>query len=424
VNDAIGSQAALTNRPLLWRRCAAFLAVAGPGIVCMLADTDAGSVITAAQSGARWGFKLLALQILLVPILFVVQELTVRLGLTTGRGHGELIRERFGKVWAWISVSTLMVACVGALVTELSGVAGVGLLFGVPGWLSVALAVGLLIVVVWTGSYRSVERVALAIGAFEFIFLGVAWASHPQAKLLVDGLAHPPLGDRSYLYLTAANIGAVIMPWMIFYQQSAVVDKGLNERHLRAARWDTAFGAIATQVIMAAVLIATAATIGRRNPGVPLDTVQQISQALVPFLGAQAGRVLFAIGMTGASVVAAIVVSLTAAWGLGEVLCYRRSLEHHPREAPWFYGVFTTALVLAGALVASGVNLVDLSVAVEVMNALLLPIVLGFLYMLAVKALPEQHRLRGWYAVIVAVLILATAGFGVYAALFGVNAAH
>ena len=419
MNDALPRPltAAPTMRRAHWQRFAAFFAVAGPGLVVMLADTDAGSVITAAQSGARWGFKLLALQVLLVPILFVVQELTVRLGLTTGRGHGELIRLRFGPLWAWISVSTLMIACLGALVTELSGVAGVGLLFGVPTWVSVTLTIALLVTVVWTGSYRSVERIAIFIGAFELIFLGVAWLSHPQAGLLVDGLAHPPLGDRSYLYLAAANIGAVIMPWMVFYQQSAVVDKGLDVRHLRAARWDTAIGAVLTQVIMAAVLVATAATIGRHNPGAPLNTVQQISQALVSFLGENVGQVLFALGMIGASVVAAIVVSLTAAWGLGEVLCYRRSLEHCPREAPWFYGVFTAALVLGGVLVASGINLVDLSVAVEVMNALLLPIVLGFLYVLAVKALPAPYRLRGWYAVVVAVLMVATAGFGVYAAL-------
>ena len=104
----------------------------GPGILVMLADTDAGSIITAAQSGAQWGYKLLALQLLLIPVLYIVQELTLRLGLVTGKGHGELIRDRFGKGWAWLSVSTLMVACVGAIVTQLSGMAGVGALFGIP----------------------------------------------------------------------------------------------------------------------------------------------------------------------------------------------------------------------------------------------------------------------------------------------------
>ncbi|HDJ86963.1 MAG TPA: divalent metal cation transporter [Chromatiales bacterium] len=385
----------------------------------MLADTDAGSVITAAQSGARWGYKLLLLQALLIPILYMVQELTVRLGLVTGRGHGELIRERFGRGWAWLSVSTLVVACLGALVSELSGMAGVGLLYGVPTWLTMLLTIALILTVVWTGSYRSVERIAILLGIFELAFLWVAWRAHPDPARLMDELTHIPLGDPQYLYLAAANVGAVIMPWMVFYQQSAVVDKGLGREHLHAARLDTAIGAVITQVIMAAVLIAAAATIGRTRPDTPLDTVQQIAAALTPFLGVNVGRAVFAVGMSGAALVATLVVTLAAAWGLGEVTGYRRSLENHPREAPWFYGTFSAALVAAALVVTSGVNLVDLSVAVEVMNALLLPVVLGFLFLLACKALPDPYRLRGAYAWITGTVILATAGFGVYAGLSG-----
>lgn len=396
-----------------------FMLVIGPGLVVMLADTDAGSVITAAQSGARWGYKLLLLQALLIPILYMVQELTVRLGLVTGRGHGELIRERFGRGWAWLSVSTLVVACLGALVSELSGMAGVGLLYGVPTWLTMLLTIALILTVVWTGSYRSVERIAILFGVFELAFLWVAWRAHPDPARLMDELTRIPLGDPQYLYLAAANVGAVIMPWMVFYQQSAVVDKGLGPGHLRAARLDTAVGAVITQVIMAAVLVAAAATIGRTRPDTPLDTVQQIAAALTPFLGVNVGRAVFAVGMSGAALVATLVVTLAAAWGLGEVTGYRRSLECHPREAPWFYGTFSAALVAAALVVTSGINLVDLNVAVEVMNALLLPVVLGFLFLLACKALPDPYRLRGAYAWITGAVILATAGFGVYAGLSG-----
>ncbi len=411
----------LSSRPLpstlpRWRM---FIAVVGPGLVVMLADTDAGSVITAAQSGARWGYKLLLLQVLLIPVLYVVQELTVRLGLVTGRGHGELIRERFGRGWAWLSVSTLVLACLGALISELSGMAGVGLLYGVPTWLTMLLTITLILTVVWTGSYRSVERIAILLGVFELAFLWVAWRAHPDPARLLDGLTRIPLGDPQYLYLAAANVGAVIMPWMVFYQQSAVVDKGLGREQLPAARLDTAIGAVITQIIMAAVLIAAAATIGRTRPDTPLDTVQQIATALTPFLGADVGRAVFAVGMSGAALVATLVVTLAAAWGLGEVTGYRRSLENNPREAPWFYGTFTVALVAAALVVTSGVNLVDLSVAVEVMNALLLPVVLGFLFLLACKALPDPYRLRGAYAWITGTVILATAGFGVYAGLSG-----
>ena len=400
-------------------RLAAFLVIAGPGLVVMLADTDAGSIITASQSGAQWGYKLLALQLLLIPILFMVQELTVRLGLFTGRGHGELIRKHFGCGWAWVSVSTLLASCLGALITEMSGIAGVGALYGIPIWASVLATVCFLLIVVISGSYRSVERVAVALGLFELTFLIVAVVSHPDASEVVHGLVSMPLGDHSYLYLMAANIGAVIMPWMIFFQQSAVVDKGLKPNHLRAARWDTAVGAVVTQAIMASILISVAATFGRSGDGSRLDTVQQISQALTPYLGTQSGRLVFALGMLGASLVAAIVVSLTAAWGLGEVTGYKHSLEHHPREAPWFYLVFAAALVLSGLLVSSGANLISLSVGVEVMNALLLPIVLGFLFVLARRALPRRAQLRGGYAMIVGLIIVLVAGLGVWGGLSG-----
>lgn len=404
---------ALKAKPWRW------LAVMGPGLVVMLADTDAGSVITAAQSGAQWGYKLLALQFILIPILYIVQELTLRLGLATGRGHGELIRARFGAGWAWLSVSTLLLACIGALITELSGMAGVGAIFGVPVWLTMVLTIGTLVIVVWTRSYRSVETLALAFGAFELVFLWIAFHAAPNASEILDGLTHAPLGNSNYLYLVTANIGAVIMPWMVFYQQSAVVEKGLTLDDLPAARWETAIGAVVTQAVMAAVLIAVAATIGKSGAQVSLDTVQEISESLTPYFGVNIGHVAFAFGMSGAALVATVVVSLTAAWGVGEVTGFRRSLADHPTEAPWFYGIFTVCLILGGILVASGVDLVKLSIAVEVINALLLPIVLGFLFALARLALPEDVRLKGAYAWVVGAILLVTAGFGLYAGISG-----
>ena len=399
-----------------WTR---FAAVAGPGIVVMLADTDAGSVITAAQSGVQWGYKLLMLQLILIPILFIVQELTVRLGIVSGKGHGELIQQHFGLGWAVLSVGTLVVACIGALLTELSGLAGVGLLFGIPAWATMLVIVVGLIVMVYTSSYLSVERIAIVIGAFELIFLLVAWKANPDTLTMLSEAVAIPWQDPRYLYLAAANIGAVIMPWMVFYQQSAAVEKKLTVEDLPTARWDTAFGAVLTQLIMAAVLIATAATIGKVNKAATLDTVQQIAEAMTPFLGQGMGKILFAAGMVGSALVATIVVTLTAARTVGELLGVKHSLEHAPREAPWFYGVYTVSLIIGGLIVASGINLVSLSVGVQVMNALLLPIVLGFLYLLA-RRLPEPYRLKGMYAAFVAGIILLAAGFGVYAGLTGI----
>src|ERR1700752_1161658 len=168
-----------TNQRLTPLTVKRFLAVFGPGIVVMLADTDVGSVITAGQSGAQWGYRLLLLQFVLVPILSLVQELTVRLGIFTGRGHGELIRDSFGPIWAWVSACGLGIATAGALLTEFSGVAGVGALYGLSRGLTLPIAAAALLAIVLTGSYRRVERIAIAVGLFEFAFFFVAWAAHP-----------------------------------------------------------------------------------------------------------------------------------------------------------------------------------------------------------------------------------------------------
>ena len=414
-----GAGVLCARAPRVRSRWVRFALLAGPGIVVMLADTDAGSIITAAQSGAKWGYQLLLLQVVLVPVLFVVQELTVRLGIVSGKGHGEMIRECYGRGWAWISVGTLVVACGGALLSELSGLAGVGLLFGVPAWLTMSVVVGGLTLMAYTGSYGSVERIAIAIGAFELVFLVVAWRAQPDLGALASGLFSIPVRDPDYLYLVAANIGAVIMPWMVFYQQSAVVEKGLTVADLSAARWDTAVGAVVTQVIMACVLVAMAATLGSAGGQAPLGNVQEIAEAITSILGKRTGRLLFALGMTGSALVATIVVTLTVARTLGEVLGVKHSLAHAPQEAPWFYGIYTVSLATAALVVASGINLISLSVAVQVVNALLLPAVLGFLFLLA-RRLPAPYRLHGGYAVVVALTIVLTAGFGVYAGLAGI----
>ena len=383
----------------------------------MLADTDVGSVITAAQSGAQWGYQLLALQLLLVPILYVVQELTVRLGIFTGKGHGELIRETFGQRWAWLSVASLAVASMGAILTEFSGVAGVGELFGVPRAWSLGLAAAFLLAIVWTGSYRRVERVAILLGLFELVFVWVALRSPVRMDAMAAGLVYVPLHSASYWYLVAANIGAVIMPWMVFYQQSAVADKKLRPSDYAFARWDTAIGSLLTQLVMAAVLIVTASVLWGGHHQVRLDTVGQIAQALTPSLGRNLGQTLFGLGLLGAAMVAAIVVALAAAWGFGEVTGYKHSLEHHPLEAPWFYAVFSVGVIGGAVLVGLVPNLVALSVGVEVMNALMLPLVLGFLVALAGKALPPDHRLQGPYFWVVVSVVALTSALGVYGGL-------
>ncbi len=392
-----------------------FIAMWGPGLLVMLADTDAGNVVTAAQGGAQWGYRLLPLLLLLIPLLYMVQELTVRLGIFTGRGHGELIREQFGVGWAMLSATGLVVATLGSLITEFTAVAGIGELYGLPRSLTLPLSTGALLMVVGTGSYRRVERTALVIGLFELAFFAVIWAAHPSLATLTKAATDLPVGNKDFMYLVAAIIGATFNPWMIFYQQSATVDKKLLPEDLKHARWDTGIGAALTQCLTAAVLIAAATVFGSGNIPASLSSVGEISKALTPLLGEQTGRLVFSVGVLGASLVAAIVSSLALAWGAGEVSGYRRSLEYRPFEAGWFYGIYAVGVVGAAALVWMVPDLIWLTVAAQVLNAFLMPLVIGLLVALAARALPEPCRLRGWYLrlmVAVAALVSALGIFG------------
>jgi Mn2+/Fe2+ NRAMP family transporter len=400
-----------------WRR---FSAVFGPGLVVMLADTDVGSVITAAQSGVSWGYRLLLLQVVLIPILFLVQDLAVRLGIFTGRGHGELVRDVLGGIWAWLAAAALGIAGIGALLTEFSGVAGVGTLYGVPRLVSLPIAAAALLAVVLSGSSRRVERVALALGLFELAFFVVAWAAHPDLRVVAREAVDIPWRDAGYAYLAAANIGSVVLPWMIFYQQSAVAEQRLRPEDYAAARLDTGLGAVVTQLVMAAVLMACAATIGRDRPGATLANVGEISQALTPFLGERIGRLIFGAGVLGAAFVAAIVCSQAMAWGLGEVSGYRHTLESRPLRVRWFTVLYAAIIGGVALLVAMWPDLVALNISVQVMNALLLPLVLGVLLVLSARALPPPVRPRGAYRVVLIGVLGATALLGLVGGLAGV----
>lgn len=414
VADASGESSAAASRRGRWLRWG-LLTVWGPGLVVMLADTDAGSLITASQSGAQWGYRMVLPQLILMPILYVVQEMTVRLGIVTKKGHGALIRERFGRFWAWISAFTLFASAIGALLTEFAGVAGVGELFGVSRWVSIPIATSALLALALTGSYRRVERIGLVIGAAELAFLVAMVMARPEPKALVEGLKSMPLGNSSYLLLVAANVGAVIMPWMVFYQQGAVVDKHLSVATIRQARHDTAAGAVLTQLIMISVVITVASTIGAHGGAGALNTVGDIANALTPYLGRVGGTVLFGLGMLGAALVAAIVSSLAGAWGLSEVFGWKHTLNQRPNRATAkFYITYALAHLVGAVLVLASVDLVNLAVDVEVMNALLLPIVLGLLLALEARALPEEWRMRGPRKYVAWVLCLVVMGFGLY----------
>ncbi len=375
------------------------LTALGPGLIVMLADTDAGSVITAGQSGARYGYQFIVAQVLLIPVLYLVQEMTARLGLVTGQGHGTLIRSLFGARWALLSAAGLFVVCVGALITEFAGLAGVGGLMGIPRGLSIGAPTLALVSLVLLGRYRRIEHIGIAIGALELLFVPAAFMSHPRGDALLSAVAHPVQLDGRFLTLLAANVGAVIMPWMIFYQQEAVIDRGRGEgglrAALRAARLDTAFGSVTTQIVMISVMVAVAATIGRSHPGTGLSSIGDMAAALTPVLGHTSAVIFFGLGMLGAATVAALVVSLAGAWGISEVLGWRHSLNDSPRRAAGFYALAVTGMLLGALLVLLTPNLVALSVGIEVVNAGLLPLFLTTLLVLERRSLPQEYRMRG-----------------------------
>lgn len=396
------------------------LRLVGPGLVVMLADTDAGSVLTAARSGRDWGHRLLLLQLALIPVMYLAQELSVRVGLSTGRGFLEATERRFGRPIGVVAAVLLGLSCFGALVTELCGLAGIGQMVGIPP-AATAFGTALAIFVVFAGhSHRSVERIALVLGAFELAFVIAAWRVGPDLGSIGAETARAISTDRAYLLLVAAAIGTAVMPWTIAYQQSALVSKGLGVADLGAARVDTALGAIVCQIVTASILVVFAARPGA-DPvadgffaGIP-----GLARDFLPEIGGSAGPAIFAAALGGAALVATIVVCLTTGWAVCEITGEPGSLDRPLREAPVLYGVLAAMLAAGAALVASGSDLVDMAIGIGAWNAVLLPAVLAVLIVLARDADCGAHRLGGGRAFAVAALLLSTSAFGLWAAARG-----
>jgi len=394
-----------------WRVLAAW----GPGLLVALADTDVGNIVTAAQSGATWGYRLLLPVLLLIPLLYLVQELTVRLGVHTGKGLNELIRLRHGRVWSWVSLAVLAIATLGSLITEFSGVAAVGELYGVARPVSLSLAAATLYAVVLSGSYRRMERIAIVLGLFELAFFVVAWKAHPSVQVLRAEVADIPWGNANFLYLASALIGSVFNPWMMYYQQSAVADKGLGPADYVAEKWDTAFGAVLAQLVTAAVLVALAATRNSQGEAHAIQTIGDVSAALVPGFGDRGAHLVFSLGVMGAAMVAAIVSSLALSWGISEAAGFQRT--EPGTESRWFYLGYGVCVGGSALIVGWQTNLVGLDVLTQVVNTFMLPLLIGVLLHLVQTTLPAHLRLRGTYLWTLIALALLICSAGVYGGL-------
>jgi len=366
-----------------WKRLAIFSAIAGPGIIVMVADNDAGGITTYAVSGARYGFNLVWLVILFSVLAYFVQEMTVRLGAVTKRGHAEAIFDGFGPFWGWFSLIDLTVLNFLTIITEFIGMVAAARIFGIPSLLTIIAAVAFLTVLVATGTYWSFERITLLFCLLNLVYIPAAILAKPDWKIVMNSVVFPSFPNgltTTLLTLIMANIGTTIAPWMLFFQQSAVVDKELDEKDIPYSKIDTALGSVLTGLGAAFIMIATGSTLNKI--GLNITEASEAALALVPFAGQYAGA-LFAIGLFDAGLLGAICISLASSWAFGEVFGWAHTLNVNVKSAPWFYLFYFFNVALAGAIVLiPGAPFVLITLFVQVVAVTLLPAALVFLILL------------------------------------------
>jgi Mn2+/Fe2+ NRAMP family transporter len=387
IEGAIGSVRAFDTAPrrTLQSWLITLLAIAGPGLIVMAADNDAGTMTVFAQAGHGYGTRLLWVLVPLAPAVFVVQEMAARLGAVTGAGHARLILERFGGVWCAFSLADLIVINFALLVTEFIGVTVSLGYFGVSRYLAVPAAAACLIAVTAGGSFRRWERAMYVMAVADLSVIALAFLHHPSATTIGGGLV-PRLGGHlgsSVLLLLIALIGTTISPWQIFFQQSNVIDKRITPRWLHYARIDTGLGTIVFVAAAGAIMIACAGMLGSggADPGHLID-----AGAIARLLAMRAGRFaggLFAIALLNASVLGAGVVSLSSSYSASEVLGVKHSLHRHFGDARVFHGCFAAFVIAAAATVLiPGAPLGPITTLVQALAGILLPVALVLLLML------------------------------------------
>jgi Mn2+/Fe2+ NRAMP family transporter len=418
-------QTRLAKRPLrlLWL-------LAGPGVLVMLGENDGPSMVSYATTGATYGIGFFVPFILLTFLMaFAVQEMTIRLGAATHRGHAELIFERFGPFWGYFAMGDLVFGNVLTLITEFVAITAGGLYFGIPSWLSAAIGVALVLASLAFRRYATWERAVMALAVFNLLFVPAALFAHPDGSALAQAIGtwSPLQGGVTVAFVTLvmSNIGATVTPWMIFFQQSAVVDKGLTTADMPQARLETAIGAVLAAIAGVATLVAAAPLLANKVDVSNFSTGGDFATGLQPFLGS-AGATLFALGMIEAGLVAAMTISTSSAYAFGETFRRRHSLNLDFTQGVWFYGAtILSTVVAAGVVLIPGAPLVALTLAVNIIATLLMaPALLLLLLLVNDREIMGAHA-NGWRAnlvgaTIVIALVLVGAGYGVITAFPGV----
>jgi len=357
-----------------------YLLLAGPGLIVMIADNDAGGITTYAATGAKFGYNLIWFLILLGPVAYFVQEMTVRLGAVTKHGHAEAIFSAFGSFWGWFSFLDLSLVNWLTLVTEFIGMTAGLSIFGIPPLLTVIIVICVMMGIVFSGKYWTWEKITMALCLVNLIYIPAAILVHPSVSDIFHNGVIPnfPGGFNGELFFfLMANIGTTIAPWMIFFQQSAVVDKQMKEKDIPWGKFDTAIGAVFTVLVAVFIIVVT----GTLLKGMDIQSAAQAAQIMMatnPWVGT-----FLAIGLFDAGFLGALCIALTSSWAFGEVFGWAHSLNYKVKEAIWFYVFYFVGLVTAGAVVLiPGAPLVLITLFVQVVAVTLLPAALVFLIIL------------------------------------------
>ena len=370
------------NFSLVKYRLIAFLSILGPGFITANVDNDPGGILTYSQAGAKYGYTLLWTLIPTTIALIVVQEMAARMGAVTGKGLSDLIREEFGLRATFITMAILAVADFGNIASEFAGVAsGMGV-FHVAKYLSVPVGAALVWTVIVKGRYKPVERMLILFSLIYFTYPVSAFLAKPDWKLAIHDTLIPQFhGDQQYLLMIVGLIGTTITPWMQFYLQASIVEKGIDRRHYSLSRWDVILGCVVTDVIAFFIVVACAATIYKAGGGEITDAAQAAT-ALTPFAGRFAG-ILFAVGLVNASLLAAAILPLATAYNICEGLGFESGVERRFSEAPIFYWLYTLLIVGgAGFVLIPRLPLLKVILFSQVANGILLPFVLFYMLML------------------------------------------
>ncbi|MCA1592932.1 MAG: Nramp family divalent metal transporter [Acidobacteria bacterium] len=359
-----------------------WLLILGPGLIAASAGNDAGGIATYSSAGAKFGYDLIWVMVIITVSLAVVQEMCARLGAATGRGLLDLIRERFGVGWTLLAVTIILVANGGLVVSEFVGIGAASELFGVSKYIAVPLGAALLWYLVIFGSYSWVEKIFLAMTLVFFAYPVAAIMAHPHWPEVARGAFIPKLQlDSDYIFILVGLLGTTITPYMQLFQQSSLVEKGVARRHYGPERIDTYFGAGFSNMMSIFMIIATAATLHVAGQ-TDINTAADAARALEPLMGSSA-PMLFGTGLLGASLLAGAVLPLATSYAVSEAFGLPKGVNLDFRRAPKFFMLFTALIVFgAGIALIPGVPVIQLLVAIQVLNGIMLPIILIFILIL------------------------------------------